>query len=137
MANVDAEREPRRFGCRDRGGRGWRQTRREMAPQRLEKIEFGPGNGRVSEASNPLHIVHGRAADRARLRLTRRNNDKDSGVGQSCRKRKKVPKPLKTFDAKLKKAAARQAASQHLYSAATTPSRSAAAPVSNWSLASR
>src|SRR5271163_2874692 len=51
----------------------------------------------------PLHIVHGRAADRARLRLTRRNDDKDSGVGQSCRKR---------FDAKLKKAGARQAASR-------------------------
>src|ERR1700678_471458 len=37
-----------------------------MAPQRLEKIEFAPGNGRVSEASNPQDVVHRRAADRAR-----------------------------------------------------------------------
>jgi hypothetical protein len=28
-----------------------------MAPQRLEKFESGPGNGRVSEASNPLDLV--------------------------------------------------------------------------------
>jgi hypothetical protein len=95
-----------------------------MAPQRLEKIESGPGNGRVSEASNPLHIVHGRAADRARLRLW-------------PELQKKAPKPMKTFDAKLKKAGARQAASQRLYSAASIPSRSAAAPDSNWSLARR
>ena len=31
----------------------------EMAPQRLEKIESAPGNGRVSEASNPQHLVYG------------------------------------------------------------------------------
>src|SRR5271168_4047276 len=47
-----------------------------MAPQRLEKIESAPGNGRVPEASNPQDVVHGRAADRARLRLTSRKNDK-------------------------------------------------------------
>ena len=47
--------------------------RSEMAPQRLEKIESGPGNGMVSEASNPQHLVRGRAADRAPLRLTSRN----------------------------------------------------------------
>ena len=47
-----------------------------MAPQRLEKIESGPGNGMASEASNPQDVVRGRAADRARLRLTSRNNDK-------------------------------------------------------------
>jgi hypothetical protein len=28
-----------------------------MAPQRLEKIESGPGNGMASEASNPLDLV--------------------------------------------------------------------------------
>ena len=47
--------------------------RPEMAPQRLEKIESAPGNGMVSEASNPQHLVRGRAADRAPLRLTSRN----------------------------------------------------------------
>src|SRR5271155_4375047 len=43
----------------------------EMAPQRLEKIESAPGNGMVSEASKPQHLVYGRAADRV-LRLTKR-----------------------------------------------------------------
>ena len=43
---------------------------REMAPQRLEKIESAPGNGMVSEASNPQHLVRGRVAGRA----LRRNN---------------------------------------------------------------
>jgi hypothetical protein len=47
-----------------------------MAPQRLEKIESAPGNGMGSEATNPQDVVHGRAADRARLRLTSRKNDK-------------------------------------------------------------
>src|SRR5271170_4362843 len=47
-------------------------ARREMAPQRLEKIESAPGNGMGSEASNVQNLVHGRAADRARLRLTSR-----------------------------------------------------------------
>jgi hypothetical protein len=46
-----------------------------MAPQRLEKIESAPGNGMVSEALNPQDVVHGRAADRARLRLASRQND--------------------------------------------------------------
>ena len=46
-----------------------------MAPQRLEKIESAPGNGMVSEALNPQDVVHGRAADRAQLRLTSREND--------------------------------------------------------------
>ena len=35
------------------------RSRREMAPQRLEKIESWPGNGMVSEASNPQDMVHG------------------------------------------------------------------------------
>ena len=38
-----------------------KRTRPEMAPQRLEKIESGPGNGMVSEASNPQDVVRGRA----------------------------------------------------------------------------
>jgi hypothetical protein len=36
--------------------------RPEMAPQRLEKIESAPENGRGSEASKPQHLVHGFAA---------------------------------------------------------------------------
>ena len=47
-----------------------------MAPQRLEKIESAPGIGMVSEASNPQDLVRGRAAGRARLRLTSRQNKK-------------------------------------------------------------
>ena len=47
-----------------------------MAPQRLEKIESGPGNGMGSEASDLQDVVRRRAADRARLRQTSRNNDK-------------------------------------------------------------
>src|SRR5271168_514193 len=49
-----------------------KRSRREMAPQRLEKIESEPGNGMGSEASSPQHLVYRRAADRARLRLTSR-----------------------------------------------------------------
>src|SRR5277367_5081810 len=37
-----------------------KRSRREMAPQRLEKIESAPGNGMVSEASNPQDLVRGR-----------------------------------------------------------------------------
>jgi hypothetical protein len=37
-----------------------KRGRPEMAPQRLEKIESAPGNGMVSEASKPQHLVHGR-----------------------------------------------------------------------------
>jgi hypothetical protein len=51
-----------------------KRSRPEMAPQRLEKIESAPGNGMASEASNPQDVVHGRAADRARVRLTSRKN---------------------------------------------------------------
>ena len=47
----------------------------EMAPQRLEKIESARGNGMVSEAFEPQDLVYGRAADRARLRPTSREND--------------------------------------------------------------
>jgi hypothetical protein len=33
----------------------------EKAPQQLEKIESAPGNGMVSVASKPQHLVHSRA----------------------------------------------------------------------------
>ena len=65
----------------------------EMAPQRFEKIESAPGNGMVWEASNPQDMVHGRAADRARLRLTSRKN---------ALLQKKAPNALKSLDAELK-----------------------------------
>jgi hypothetical protein len=42
----------------------------EIAPQRLEKIESAPESGMVSKPSKPLHLVFGRAADRA-LRRTK------------------------------------------------------------------
>jgi hypothetical protein len=49
-----------------------KRSRPEMAPQRFEKIESGPGNGRGSEASNLQDLV---SAGLARLRLTSRGND--------------------------------------------------------------
>jgi hypothetical protein len=49
-----------------------------MAPQQVEKIEFAPGNGMVPEAANPLDVVKGRAADRARPR----KNDKVAKVAE-------------------------------------------------------
>ena len=71
-----------------------------MAPQRLEKIESAPGNGMGSEVSNPQDVVHGRAADRARLRLTSRRNHKVAEL------QKKAPTALKSLDAELKSAPA-------------------------------
>ena len=65
----------------------------EMAPQRFEKIKSAPGNGMVWEASNPQDMVHGRAADHARLRLTSRRN---------ALLQKKAPNALKSLDAELK-----------------------------------
>jgi len=79
-----------------------------MAPQRLEKIESGPGNGMASEASNPQDVVRGRAADLARLRLTSRNNDKVAKL------QKKAPKALKSLDAELKSAPAFRASASGL-----------------------
>src|SRR5271170_969682 len=67
LGSLQPVAAPERLGL-DRAGPA--QTRREMAPQRLEKIESGPGNGMVSEASNPQHLVHGCAADTARPPLT-------------------------------------------------------------------
>ena len=58
-----------------------------MEPQRLEKIEFAPGSGMVSEASNPQDLVHGRANDPGRLRLTSRKSDKVAARRDSPRKR--------------------------------------------------
>ena len=72
----------------------------EMAPQRFEKIESAPGNGMVWEASNPQDLVHGLAADRARLRLTSRQNEKVAKL------QKKAPNALKSLDAELKSAPA-------------------------------
>jgi hypothetical protein len=56
-------------------------ARPEMAPQGLEKIESGPGNGMGPETLDPQYLVHGRAADRARLRLTSREKDKVAEKG--------------------------------------------------------
>ena len=75
-----------------------KRSRREMAPQRLEKIESAPGNGMGSEASNPQDLVLGRAAGRARLRLKSRKNDKVAKL------QKKAPEALKSLHAELKSA---------------------------------
>ena len=90
---------PRRFGRRiaAREGPTAKRSRREMAPQRLEKIESAPGNGMGSDAWYPQHLVHGRATDRARLLGTSRTNTK---------LQKKAPKVLNSLDAGLKSAPA-------------------------------
>jgi hypothetical protein len=77
-----------------------------MAPQRLEKIESGPGNGRGSEASNPQDVVDGRTADRARLRLTSCESDKRAPL------QKKALKALISLDAELKSAPRRDGPSR-------------------------
>ena len=46
------------------GGRLGVTFARKMAPQLLEKIESGLGNGIGSDASNLQHLVHWRVADR-------------------------------------------------------------------------
>jgi hypothetical protein len=46
-------------GIAPREGLTAKWSRPEMAPQRLEKIESAPGNGMVSEASKPQHLVDG------------------------------------------------------------------------------
>ncbi len=56
--------EPRRSGPRDRvagGPEGRNASRREMAPQRLEKIESAPGNGTAPAASVPQDMAPRRA----------------------------------------------------------------------------
>jgi hypothetical protein len=75
-----------------------------MAPQPIEKIESAPGNGMVSEASKPQHLVHGRAADRAlRPRTARMQKLK---VTKWHELQKKAPNDLKSLDAELKSAPA-------------------------------
>ena len=71
-------------GIAPREGLTAKRSRPEMAPQRLEKIKSAPGNGMVSEALNPQDMVHGRAADRARLRLaaSRENDERKFSVSQ-------------------------------------------------------
>ena len=69
-----------------------RWHRPEMAPQQLEKIESGPGNGMVSEASNPQHLVRVRAADRAPLRLTSRNMGAQSRRPSAIRRSPEIRK---------------------------------------------
>jgi hypothetical protein len=96
-----------------------------MAPQRLEKIESGPGNGMGSEAADPQDVAHGRAADGCLLRLTSlekaaeriwvwipRNQLKfqrllAGGLAENSlpgKLQKKAPNALKSLDAKLKSA---------------------------------
>ncbi len=71
-----------------------------MAPQRLEKIESAPGKWWGPEAPNLQDVVHGRAADHERLRLTSRKNDKVALL------QKKAPNALKSLHAELKSAPA-------------------------------
>jgi hypothetical protein len=44
------------------GGAARRARRREMAPQRLEKVESAPGDGMAAAGSDPQHLVPERAA---------------------------------------------------------------------------
>jgi hypothetical protein len=74
-----------------------------MAPQPIEKIESAPGNGMVSEASKPQHLVHGRAADRA---PTENCENAKVESDQVAKLQKKAPNDLKSLDAKLKSAPA-------------------------------
>ena len=73
-------------------------VRREMASQRFEKIESGRGNGMGPETSDPPYLVHGHAADRARLRLTSRKDD------EVAKLQKKASEALKSLNAELKSA---------------------------------
>jgi hypothetical protein len=74
---------PKRFGrgIRAREGPTSKRSRREMAPQGLEKIESAPGNGMGSEASNLQDLVHGARLTGARFRLTSRTNGKVAEKG--------------------------------------------------------
>jgi hypothetical protein len=56
------------------------RSRRKMAPQPIEKIESAPGNGMVSKAWNVQDVIHGRAADPARLPLTSRDAFRSAGA---------------------------------------------------------
>ena len=61
-----------------------RRPARKWRRKGLKRLNPGAGNGMGLETSDPQYLVHGRAADRARLRLTSRKNDEL----QSCRKRR-------------------------------------------------
>src|SRR5271163_5105157 len=74
-----------------------KRSRPEMAPQRLEKIESGPGNGMGSEASNPQHLVHGPAADSAPLRLEPRERQVALGIFIACNQLKLHEIPRKSL----------------------------------------
>ena len=83
------------FGRRELRARGRGQrSRREMAPQPLEKIESAPGNGMVSEASDLQDMVHGCAAEEPQEWQSRK----------SAKLQKKAPNVLKSLDAELKSA---------------------------------
>jgi hypothetical protein len=64
-----------------------------MAPQRFEKIEFAPGSGMVSEATNPQELVHGRTLIASH-----------SGwlAARTTKLQKEAPSTLKSLDAELK-----------------------------------
>jgi hypothetical protein len=74
--------EPRRSSRRERLTA--KRSRPEMAPQRLEKIESGPGNGRGSEASDLQDVVHGWRP------TVRDSGSRAAGMtkSQCCRKRR-------------------------------------------------
>ena len=56
---ISSDRAVSLAGIAAREGLTAKRGRPEMAPQRLEKIESAPGNGMVSEASNPQDVVYG------------------------------------------------------------------------------
>jgi hypothetical protein len=53
------------------------RARREMAPQRLEKVQFAPGNGMASGDLDPQYLVRGppRASPRRITAASRRMNE--------------------------------------------------------------
>src|SRR5271156_5549444 len=74
-----------------------KRRRPEMAPQRLEKIESAPGNGMVSEAAKPQHLVCGRAADRAlRPGAARTLSNSSAGRPEGNFPPRRALKPLET-----------------------------------------
>jgi hypothetical protein len=103
---ISSNRGASLAGIAPREGLTAKRSRPEMAPQRLEKIESAPGNGMGSEALNPQDVVHGRAADGARLRLASRENDERAPL------QRKAPKALISLDAELKSAPRRDGPSR-------------------------
>jgi hypothetical protein len=76
-----ARKESRRGGASSPTRRSQSRACPEMAPQGLEKIESAPGNGRVSEASDPQDVVHRRAADLSDRQPQSRSVPQSSAVG--------------------------------------------------------